>query len=121
LVLADVASSGGAFRRYFKYSAHPTIDIFVTALFNVAVAVIVHLLARHGNDHFGSWRAAGVARVRNPSSPGPAQIELPMTATDENIRMIQVRHMSIFAMCYAAQLTAVIWWMSWIAKVVGNA
>lgn len=120
LILGDLATSGKAFRRHFEGSSHVPIDIFVTGTFNVAVAVVIHLLAKWGNDHFNGWRAAGVARTRNPSSPGPQQIELPITATDANIEMIQIRHVAVFSISYALQMAIVISWLAWIAKVVAN-
>lgn len=120
LILGDVASSGGAFRREFHGSSHPLIDIFVTAMLNVVVAILVHVLAKQSNDHFKSWRAAGSARVQTKNSPGFEQLELPMTATDENIQTIQIRHLAVFTLLYAMQLALSIWWLSWITKVLSN-
>jgi hypothetical protein len=120
LILGDMANSGGSFRKYFQSSSHISIDIFVTATLNVFVAILVHFFAKKGNDHFKTWRAAGVARTRNPASPGPQQLELPITATDELIQRIQIQHMAVFSLLYATQLAMVIWWLSWIAKVVSS-
>lgn len=120
LILGDVASGAGAFRKHFQSSSHIPIDIFVAAMLNVVVAILVHLFARSGNDHFKTWRAAGVARTRNPSSPGSQQIELPLTATDENMQTIQIRHMASFSLLYAIQLALAIKWLSWISKVLSN-
>lgn len=121
LVLADVANSGGAFRKYFKGSTHVSIDIFITASINVIVALFVHLLAKWGNDQFNSFRAASVAGTRHSDYPGPQQIQMPIPSIDDHVRTIQLRYMAGFVIGYALQLVLVIWWLSWIAKVVGNA
>jgi hypothetical protein len=121
LILGDVANSSGSFRRHFQSSLHISLDIFVTAMLNVVVAILVHILAKRSVDHFKNWRAAGVARVRNPASPGFTQMELPMTPTDENIQTIQIRHLALFSLLYAIQLVVSIWWLSWVARVLGNA
>jgi hypothetical protein len=86
----------------------------------VIVAVLVHLLAKWGNDHFNSFRAASVVRTKQTEYPGPQQIELPITSVDDNLRTIQLRYMAGFVLSYALQLVVVIWWLSWIANVVGN-
>jgi hypothetical protein len=118
LVLADMANSGGAFRKYFKGSTHVSIDIFITASINVIVAVLVHVLAKWGNDHFNSFRAASVVRTKHSAYPGPQQIEMPITSIDNSLRTIQLRYMAGFVISYAVQLVLVISWLSWIAKVV---
>jgi hypothetical protein len=120
LILGDVATAGKAFRHHFNASSNISIDIILTAVLNVVVAVVTHGLAKWGNDHFKSFRAAGAARVPTPSSTAPQQIELPITATDENIRRIQVRHLAMFSLSYAIQIFLTIRWLAWIAKVVGN-
>lgn len=121
LILGDVATGSHAFQKNFSGSAHASLDIVVTAVINVGVAVIIHKLAMTGNDHFNIWRAADVARVSDPSSVGPQQIELPLTPTDQQIRMIQVRHLAIFSLLYAIQMWIVVRWIAWIAKVMANA
>jgi hypothetical protein len=89
-------------------------------MLNVVVAIVVHLCAERSTDHFRSWRAAGVARTRNPGSPGIQQMELPITATDESIQTIQIRHLALFSLLYGIQLVIAIWWLSWIAQVLSN-
>jgi hypothetical protein len=89
-------------------------------MLNVVVAILVHLLAEKSNDHFRSWRAAGVARTRNPGSPGVQQMELPITATDDNIQTIQIRHLAVFTLLYALQLSLAIWWLHWISRALSS-
>jgi hypothetical protein len=120
LILGDVASSTGAFRKQFHASTHPSIDIFVTGMFNVVVAILVHFFAKHSNDHFKSWRAASSVRLRAKNSPGFEQLELPMATTDENFQTIQIRHLAVFSLLYALQLALSIWWLSWITKILSN-
>lgn len=95
-------------------------DIFVTGCINVIVTVAVHRISMWGNDHFNGWRAANLARIRKPGPPGPAQIELPLTELDESIRMIQLRYLAVFSIAYAFQVVIIIYWLSWIAKVMHN-
>lgn len=120
LILGDVVNPAGAFRKQFYGSQHISIDIFITAMLNVVVAILVHLLAEKSNDHFRSWRAAGVARTRNPGSPGVQQMELPITATDDNIQTIQIRHLAVFTLLYALQLSLAIWWLHWISRALSS-
>ena len=120
LILGDVVSVSSSFRKHFAGSSHISIDIFIIAMLNVVVAILVHIFAERSNDHFKTWRAASVIRARNLSSPGPQQIELPHTATDGNIQTIQIRHMAFFSLLYACQLVLAIWWLSWIAKILVN-
>ena len=120
LILGDMANSEGMFKKYFRGSPHVAIDIFVTIAINVFVAILVHFFAKKSNDHFRGWRAAGAARLKTPIPPGPLQLELPMTPTDESIQMIQIQHFATFSLLYVVQLGLAIWWVSWIAKVVSN-
>lgn len=120
LILGDVAVSGHAFREHFHGSSNISIDIILTAVLNVLVAVVTHVLAKWGNGHFKSFRAAGASLIEKRDGKGPQQIELPIMATDDNIRRIQVRHLAMFSLSYAVQVWITISWLSWIAKVVAN-
>jgi hypothetical protein len=119
LILGDVATSEKSFRRHFGDSANASIDIVLVVVINVSVAVITHVLAKWGNDHFKSFRAAGLAGGSG-SRAGQKQLEMPHAATDDDLRMIQIRHLSVFSTIYLTEIALTIYWLSWIAKVVAN-
>jgi hypothetical protein len=119
LVLGDLATSGGAFRRHFGHSSHVPMDLAVTIGIGLVVAVGVHVLSKWTNDHVKSWRAASNVRMRT-GSPLPLQIELELRPADRNIRLIQIRHIALCSMLYLIQLVATIKWISWIANVLAN-
>jgi hypothetical protein len=119
LILADLVSSEGAFRRHFRGTQHFGIDIAITIVLNVGVALLVHKLAWKGNEHFKTYRAAGSVRIRKPEFAG-SQLELPITATDDNFQTIQVRGIALFSMLYAFQIILVMWWFSWISGIISN-
>jgi hypothetical protein len=119
LVLGDFATAGGAFRRHFGHSPHLPMDMVVTVMFGLGVAVGVHVLAKWTNDHVNSWRAASNVRLRG-SSPIPFQAELELHPADSNIRMIQVRHVALASMLFLLQLVAIIKWIVWIARVLAS-
>jgi hypothetical protein len=50
----------------------------------------------------------------------PMQTELELRPADENIRIIQIRHIALGSMLYLIQLVATIKWISWIARVLAN-
>lgn len=116
LLLGDFATSGGAFRRHFEGSAHILMDLFVTVLYGLAVAIIVHLLAKWTGDRVLSSRAAAEARVKNQAAG--EENDLSPRPKDDDFRLIQVRHITIMSMLYLAQLVATIWWLAWIASVL---
>jgi hypothetical protein len=120
LILGDIASSNGAFRKHFHTSSHISIDIFITAMLNIVVAILVHLFAERGTDHFKSWRAAGNARRPDSSPLAAKQLEFPLAPTDDNVQTIQIRHLALFSLLYAIQVGIAIWWLSWIAQVLSN-
>src|SRR6185437_8359316 len=87
LVLGDLATSGGAFRRWFAHSSHATMDLAVTIMLGVVVAIGVHVLAKWTNDNVRSWRAASNIRLHPRSHPD--QTELKLESADTNVRLIQ--------------------------------
>jgi len=119
LVLGDFATSGGAFRKHFATSSHVPMDLFVTIMIGVIVAITIHVLAKWANDQVESWRAASGARMRVMSS-NPLQGELGLEPADSSIRMIQVRHISLVSILYLLQLAVAIRWLAWIASVLGQ-
>jgi hypothetical protein len=120
LVLGNFTNGAQAFQKYFKGSSHITVDILVVALINVLVAVVIHVLAKWGNENFKGWRASGMARISLLKGGSDLQMELPNTAADKNIQRIQVRHMAIFSLSYCFQVIIVIRWLYWIAQVIGK-
>lgn len=119
LVLGDFATSGGAFRRHFITSAHLQMNLLVTVMAGVFVAIIIHVFAKWTNDQVKSWRAASQARLRITTA-NPLQGELGLQPADSNIRTIQLRHIALAAILYLSQLVVAIKWLSWIAGVLAN-
>ncbi|HZL29045.1 MAG TPA: hypothetical protein VFC39_21140 [Acidobacteriaceae bacterium] len=119
LILGDFATAGGAFHKYFKSSQHLTMNLFVTVLIGMFVAIAIHVLAKWTNDNINNWRAAAHVRIRAGISD-PAQQDLPLAPGDENIRMIQTRHITLAAILYLFQLGLAIRWLAWIASVLAD-
>ena len=120
LVLGDFATSGGAFRHFFAGSQHMTMDLAVTVMIGVIVAVAVHMLAKWTNDHFRGWRAASNVRFRSGVS-NPLQGELQLQPADTNVRFIQIRHITLASTLFLFQLGITIRWLAWIASVLASA
>jgi hypothetical protein len=117
LLLGDINSNSGAFRRYFARSSHASIDIVIAVSLNLAIALMIHRLARWVADHFRNWRAAGMARASNLSSQ---QMELPLETADENIKTLMIRHLFLFLVGYLGQLALVLIWLHCVAKVISS-
>jgi len=117
LVMGDVINNSGAFHKHFAGSAHVSIDILITVIMGLAVALLVHRLAQTSASQFRQWRAADKTR----SADRPEQGELIFEPGDLNITMLMLRHLALFSLSYAFQLTLVLIWLHWIAKVVANA
>jgi hypothetical protein len=118
VILGDSASSFRAFKVYFRSSDHFYMDMFVTGVLGVIVAILVHWLSAYGVDHWKSWRASNQAISRTSEDSGDKQFELPITPIDENIRSIGIRHLVHFSFAYAVQLVIAVWWLSWVASVL---
>lgn len=119
LVLGDFATSGGAFRRFFARSQHITMNLAVTVMIGIIVAITVHLLAKWTNDHLKGWRAASNVRFRTGISD-PLQTELQLEPADSNVRFIQIRHITLVSLLYLFQLGITIRWLAWIASVLSS-
>lgn len=119
LVLGDFATSGGAFRHWFAGSPHVPMDLAVTVMAGVIVAIGVHVLSKWTNDNIRSWRAASHVRFR-PGLSNPLQGDLPLEPTDSNVRLIQTRHMALASVLYLLQLFVTVRWLAWIAGVLAN-
>lgn len=120
LVLGDFATAQGAFRHYFSRSSHMTMNLAVTVMIGVLVAIGVHVLAKWTNDQMRGWQAASNVRLRS-GVPDPLQRELDFAPSDSNIRLIQIRHLALASMLYLLQLCFTIRWIAWIANVLANA
>jgi len=120
LILGDLANSSGSFRKYFHSSSHPTMNIVVTAMINVSIAIVIHLLSKWSNSQFKTWRAATDARTRPDGEPVQEHLPIPKTATEESIETIQIRSMASFVLLYFVQLVIAISWLHWIAQIVAN-
>lgn len=119
LVLGDFATAGGAFRRRFAHSGHLPMDLAVTFMAGMFVAVGVHVLAKWTNDNVRSWRAASNVRFRT-NLGNPMQGDLPLEPADANVRLIQTRHIALSSLLYLAQLFLTIRWLAWIANVLAT-
>jgi hypothetical protein len=120
LILGDLTNSEGAFRKYFRASAHATMNILVTAGINVILAIFIHMLSKWSADHFKTWRAARELQARPASETVQEHLPLPLTATEMSIGTIQIRSFTSFTLLYAFQLVISIWWLEWIARIVAN-
>ena len=120
LVLGDFATSGGAFRHLFASSQHVTMNLAVTVMIGVFVAIAVHLLSKWTNDHVRGWRAASNVRLRSGAA-NPLQGELQLGSVDTNVRVVQVRHIALASMLYLIQFVITIRWLAWIAGVLASA
>lgn len=119
IVLGDFATAGGAFRRWFANSSHLPMDLAVTVMCGLSVAIAVHVLSKWTTDHFRNWKAASNVRMKGAGFD-PRQGELNLEPADMNIRMIQIRHISLGSLLYLAQFIVVIRWLDWIAKVIAH-
>jgi hypothetical protein len=120
LLLGDFATSGGAFRRWFSHDPkHVPMDLAVTVMVGVGVAIGVHVLAKWTNDNVRTWRAASHVRLRSGQAD-PLQGELNLEPADSNVRLIQTRHIALASLLFAVQLGITIRWLAWIARVLAN-
>jgi hypothetical protein len=119
LILGDFATSGGAFRKHFSNSQLVSMDLFVTVLVGVGVAIAIHVLAKFTNDQVKSWQAASQARFRAGLGDSLQQ-DLPLSPSDSNIRLIQTRHIALISILYLMQLGIAIRWLSWISGILAN-
>jgi hypothetical protein len=120
LILGDLSNSDGAFRRYFRGSAHVTLNIIVTAGINVCLAIVIHMLSKWANDSFRLWRAARETRDEHERAVGPNQLELPETTTREGVATIENRGFATFTLLYFLQFAVAVPWLYWIARIVSN-
>ena len=120
LILGDFSTSGGAFHRWFSHSSHIPMNLAVTVAIGVAVAIVVHVLAKWTNENLKTWRAASNIRPRANPNSNPLQIELNLEDSDMNVRLIQTRHIALASILYMIQIGITIRWIAWIAKVLAN-
>lgn len=112
LVLGDVINSKGAFRNHFQASATIDLDLFVTVGAGLFVARSIHLLSQWSMRHFRAWRAT----VKASNSDEGKSIQ----NSEDNFLTLKIRHLFLFLFVYAIQLTAVLFWIRWIAKVINQ-
>ncbi len=118
LVMGDMINSSGAFHKHFRGSSHASIDVLITVGINLAVALIVHRLSQACTNQFRLWRAADSSRTADRD---PKQAVLGLPEGEDNIHTLMLRHLFLFSMGYAIQLTLVLIWLHWVARVVANA
>jgi hypothetical protein len=123
LVMGDIVNSTGAFQKHFAGSSNASIDKGLTVGINLAVAIVVHRLSQWCTGYFKQWRAAERARTAgsDPKHSDPRQGTLEIPNSDENMMRLMVRYLFYFSIGYAVQLTIVLMWLHWVAKVVSGA
>lgn len=117
LVMGDMINSAGAFHKHFQGSQHVSIDLLITILVNLGVALSVHALSQTCAGQFRLWRAADKSKSSDKDSN---QGSLALPNTNDNIDTLKLRHLFLFSMGYAIQLGLVLLWLNWVSKVVAN-
>jgi hypothetical protein len=105
LVMGDMINSSGAFHKHFQGSQHVSIDLLITVLANLGVALTVHRLSQTCTGQFKLWRAADKAK---PADRDTNQGSLALPNAIDNIDTLKLRHLYLFSMGYAVQLALVL-------------
>jgi hypothetical protein len=112
LVLGDVISSKGAFRRHFSASSRVDLDITVTVALGFFFALLIHPLSQIALRNFRGWRAAQAATASREAEN--------VTNAADNFMTLTTRHMLLFLLAYGGQVGIIYPWIHWIARVIGE-
>jgi len=120
LVLGDLVSANGAFRKHYSDSPHVSIDLCVVAALLLTAAVAIHQLFRATMHQYKGWRAAQEARTKFLGAPATTVNDQDKTRKDNNYMLLIVRHLLLFCFAYMAQLAISLCILHYVSAVISG-
>jgi hypothetical protein len=120
LVLGDLVSANGAFRKHYSNSPHVSIDLCVVGALLLIAAVAIHQLFRATMYQYRGWRSAQEAKTKFLGTPATTVSDQDRARKNDNYMILIVRHLLLFCFAYMAQLGISLCILHYVGSVISG-